>query len=81
MQHIVRVLLPCPDESTALIDTRYDPNTCEILLTSAHVTDENEKFDWARELSWFWGEDGAKSIERKLQTLVCNLNKNCSCGD
>jgi len=81
MQHILRVHLTCPDGGHALIDTRYNPNTCEILLTSAHVTDENNKFDWRRPLSWFWGDEGAKSIEKKLQVVVCDLNKNCNCGD
>lgn len=80
MQNILRVYLPCPDGDTALIDTRYDPNSCEILLTSAHITDENKKFDWARQLSWFWGEEGAKTLEKHLQVLVCKLNKNCNCG-
>ena len=76
MQHIHRVLLPCPHGDTVLINTRYDPHTYEILLTTAHITLENKKFDWGRQLSWFWGIEGAKVIEKNLQILIHELHKN-----
>lgn len=76
MQHIHRIFLPCQHGDTVLIDTRYDPDTYEILLTTAHITLENKKFDWGRQLSWFWGIEGAKVIEKNLQILIHELHKN-----
>ena len=75
MQHIHRVLLPCQHGDTVLIDTRYDPHTYEILLTTAHITLENKKFDWGRQLICFWGIEGAKVIEKNLQILIYELHK------
>ena len=75
MQHIHRVLLPCQHGDTVLINTRYDPHTYEILLTTAHITLENKKFDWGRQLICFWGIEGAKVIEKNLQILIYELHK------